>query len=449
MSVVSGLHGIWSGIVGPAAGSEDPYATGPWIRAGNRVLAGLVAGIAVFSLVSISGAVVASGVVNVESNYKTVQHLDGGIVAKIHVRNGDLVKAGDVLVQLDDTSVRASHSVAVARANDLLVQQARLEAERDRKPKFTLPPDMAGKGDGGLERLIATQRALFAARLSSHQGELAVLVQRKAQLVDEVKSAERQLSARTKEQAINARELAALTPLFEKGFANQQRYLPVQRESARLEGEIGRLTADVSKAKSGLAEADLKLAQSEKEYTQNVVDELRKVQAQLAEVLEQRAALEDKLNRTVVRAPRSGRVHALAVHTEGGVVAPGGAMMQVVPDGERLIVDAQVTPQDIDKVRKGGVAKVRFPAFNAKSTPNLTGTVISVSAAQLADQQQGRSYFMAQVALDPGEAEKLPRGHALVPGMPAEVYIETGDRSILSYFVKPLTDVVTRAFRET
>ncbi len=427
----------------------DIYATGPWIRIGNRVLIGLVCGLALFSLVSISGAVVATGVVNVESNYKTVQHLDGGIVAKIMVRNGDIVKEGDVLLRLDETAAKASHQVAVARANDLLVQQARLEAERDRLEAMPVPAEIAAvKGDPGLQKLVATQQALFAARRASHVGELSVLTQRRAQLVDEVRAAERLLVARTKEVAINARELAAVGPLYEKGYASQQRFLPIQREAARLEGEIGRLTAEVSKAKAGLAEADLKLAQSEKEFTQGVVDELRKVQAQLAEVLEQRNALEDKLRRATVRAPRSGRVHALAAHTEGGVVAPGGAIMQVVPQGERLIVDAQVLPQDIDKVRTGGPVQIRFPAFNAKQTPNLTASVLSVSPAQLTD-QQGRSYFLAQVALAEGEIDKLAPGHALVPGMPAEVYIETGSRSILSYFLKPLTDVLSRTFRES
>jgi HlyD family secretion protein len=431
------------------AGADDIYATGPWIKAGNRVLLGLAGGLLLFSFVSISGAVVATGVVNVENNYKSVQHLDGGIVARILVRNGDTVKEGDVLVRLDETAVKASHAVAVARTNDLLVQKARLEAERDRRDAIVLPPEVTRiKGDTSLDQLVQTQHTLFAARRASHIGELSVLTQRRSQLADELEATRRILAARTKEAAINARELAAVAPLYEKGYANQQRFLPIQREAARLEGELGRLAAEVSKARAGLAEADLKLAQSEKELTQGIVDELRKVQAQLSEVVEQRAALEDKLERVIVRAPRSGRVHALAAHTEGGVIAPGSVIMQVIPEGERLIVDAQVPPQDIDKVRTGGPAQIRFPAFSAKATPNLVATVLSVSPAQLTD-QQGRSYFLAQVALAEGELAKLPPGHALVPGMPAEIYIETGSRSILSYFMKPLTDVLSRTFRET
>lgn len=432
-----------------ASETDDMFGTAVWVRAGNRVMLGLAAGLALFGLVSISGAVVATGVVNVESNNKTVQHLDGGIVEKILVRNGDRVKAGDVLVKLDETAVKASLGIAVARMNDLLVQQARLEAERDRKDRITLPAEITAiKGDPAFARLLDTQRALFAARRASHQGELAVLAKRKAQLGDELKSAERLLSSRQKEVAINARELASVTPLFEKGLASQQRFLPIQRDAARLEGEVGRLTAELSKVGSGLAEADLKLAQSEKELTQQVVDELRKMQAQLAEVVEQRTGLEDKLKRMIVRAPRAGRVHALAVHTEGGVVAPGSAMMQVVPEGERMIIDAQLPPQDIDKVRLGGPAYIRFSAFAAKDTPRLQASITSVSPAQITD-QQGKSYFLVQVALAEGEFAKLPPGLELLPGMPAEVFIETGYRSILSYFVKPLSDVLSRTFRES
>lgn len=239
-----------------------------------------------------------------------------------------------------------------------------------------------------------------------------------------------------------------MQPLYDRGFASQQRLLPLQREAARLEGEIGRLTSDLSRAKGTIGEARLKLAQSDKEFAQSVADELRKVQAQLAELVEQRIALEDKLKRTDVRAPRAGYVHALAVHTEGGVVQPGSAILQVIPEGERLIVDAQIPPAEVDKVRKGLPAHVRFPAFNARTTPRLEGSVLAVSAAQLSD-NQGRSYFTVQVALAEGELAKLPPGHALVPGMPAEVYIETGARSILSYLLKPLTDAVSHTFRES
>lgn len=431
--------------------AEDYGSTLPWIRLGNRVLGGLVLGIALFSVISISGAVVATGVVNVESNYKTVQHLDGGIVAKILVRNGDRVAAGASLVRLDETQAKAGHTIALAKVQDLLVQQARLEAERDRSRAITLPKEIeAAAGDPVLAKAIAAQRTLFEARMTAHVGEQNVLRERVEQTAGDAAGTEQLLKARRREAEISAGELASLKPLFDRGFANQQRFLPVQRDNARLEGEVGKLMSDYARAKSAHAEAQLRLAQSAKEFTQTVTDELRKVQVQLAEASEQRTALEDKLRRIEIRAPRAGRVHNLAVHTEGGVIAAGKDIMQIVPEGERLIVDAQITPQDIDKVRKGQAAYVRFPSFNAKSTPRLDGSVLTVSAAQLTDPAQGnRSYFTAQIVLAEGELLKLPKGHELVPGMPAEVFIETGERSIMSYLVKPLLDAVSRTFRES
>ncbi len=427
----------------------DLHATDPWVRLGNRVLVGLVVGLLAFSLVSISSAVVSTGVVNVESNYKTVQHLDGGIVAKILVKNGDRVAEGDVLVRLDPTVARSNLGVAVARVNELLVQLARLEAERDRQSSITLPPEVAAAAkDPVLARSIAAQQALFNARQTSRNGETEVLRQRLEQTNNELAGLEKILAARRKEADLNAQELANVKPLYERGFVNNQRLMPLQREQARLEGEVGRLTSEQSKLKGAVAEAQLKLAQADKEFMQQVADELRKVQAQLGETVEQRIALEDKLRRIEIRAPRAGRVHALAIHTEGGVVQAGSPMLQIIPEGERLIVDAQLPPAEIDKVRKGQPAHVRFTAFNARSTPRLEGTVVNVSPAQVSD-NQGRSYFTVQIALAEGELTRLPAGHELVPGMPAEVYIETGSRSIMSYFLKPLTDALARTFRES
>lgn len=428
----------------------DWRQTGPWIQFGNRTCIALVLALMVGSVfLSVSGAVVAGGTINVEHNYKIVQHLDGGIVAKINVRNGERVKEGDVLLRLDDTAARANLAIVVGRINDLLVQQARLEAERDRAEQIDLPDAIkANARDPELGRIIDSQRALFVARRMARLGERQVLTERVGQIEAEVGSLEMQLKARTREAAINQEELKALEPLRQSGLTTLQRVLPVQRESARLEGDIGRIKGDMAKARGSVAEAQLKVAQADKEYTQQIVDELRKVQASLAEQSEQRATLQDKLARIDIRAPRTGRVHALAIHTEGGVVTPATPILQIVPEGGRLVVEAQISPQDVDKVRKGLPCSVRFPAFNARITPKLEGVVQNISAAQLSD-QQGKSYFMVQVEIAPGETDKLGAGHQLLPGMPAEVFIETGSRSIMSYFVKPLTDAMARAFRES
>lgn len=426
-------------------------STEPWIAFGRTVLIGLAIVTALFGFVSINGAVVASGTVTVESSTKTVQHLDGGIVQKILVKNGDLVKEGDVLIKLDDTQVRANVGVSRGRTLDALSQRLRLEAERDGKPTFMLPEALtaAQQLDPQTIRMFEAQHALFTARRTGRQGEQGVLKQRVEQLKNDLGGMQQQLESRQRELELTSRELKGVLPLYEKGFVNQARLGPLQRDQARLTGEVGRLLTEVEKAKSAMTEATLKLNQSDKDFQSQVAEELRKALTQFTEANETLAALEDKLARTEIRAPRPGRINALAVSTEGGVIAPGSAIAQVVPDDEKLIIEARIQPTDIDKVRGGLSAVVKFPAFNAKSTPRLEGLVTTVSPSTLKDQdQQNKPYYQVQIELPAEELAKLGRDHKLVPGMPAEVYIETQSRSILSYVVKPVADLISHLGRD-
>ena len=425
-------------------------STEPWIAFGRMVLIGLAVITVLFGFVSINGAVVASGTVTVESNTKTVQHLDGGIVQRIFVKNGDSVKEGDLLVKLDDTQVRSNVGISRGRTLDALTQRLRLEAERDGKLTFTLPDALtAGEADPQTLRMFEAQHALFVARRTSRLGEQGVLKQRVEQLKNDLGGMHQQLESRQRELELTTRELKNVLPLFEKGFLNQGRLGPLQRDEARLKGDTGRLLTEVEKAKSALTEASLKLAQSDKEFNSQVADELRKALSQFTEANETLAGLEDKLTRTEIRAPRSGHVNALAISTEGGVIAPGSAIAQVVPDDEKLIIEAKIQPGDIDKVRGGLNAVVKFPAFNSKSTPRLEGLVTTVSPATLKDQdQQNKPYYQVQVELPAEELAKLSREHKLVPGMPAEVYIETHSRSILSYVIKPIADIISHLGRD-
>ncbi len=426
------------------------HSTAPWIRSSKMALGIASAVLLAFSLISISGAVVTSGTVSVENNYKTIQHLDGGIVGKILVKNGDRVREGDVLIRLDDTQIKATLGITKGRLNDALIQRARLEAERDLASQFKLPEGQQVElSDPQVMRMADAQRALFEARRTTRKGEQSVLSEKRDQIRSEINSLEFQLAARRRELDINDRELKNVLPLFERGFVNQQRLGPIQKDQARLEGEVGRIAGDIARAKSGLAEAELKLAQNDKEFISQVVDELRKVQSQIGEASEQATALQDKLARAEIRAPRTGRMHALAVTTEGGVITPASAIGQVIPDGEKLIVEVKLQPQDIDKVRGGLTASVRFPAFNAKTTPKVEGLVTVVSPAQINDPQgQGKSYFTAQIELPSSELAKLPKEHQLIPGMPAEVFIETSSRSIMSYIIKPLIDTFSHVGRD-
>ncbi len=442
----------------PAGAPELPAAdtgwtaTEPWIGAGKKLMFALLACSLAAGFVSISGAVVASGTVSVENSYKTVQHLDGGIIAKILVKTGDLVKEGDVLIRLDDAQIKSQLGVAKGRLADGLVQTARLTAERDDRADFGIPAAVAHDlGDGQIARMVDAQRTLFLARRTARLGERSVLQQRVQQLSSDLAGADHSLAARSRELDITARELRGVLPLFEKGYLNQQRLGPLQRDAARLEGEVGRLEGEKAKAAAGMLEAQLKLAQSDKDFQSQVADDLRKVQAVVNEAAEQRAGLDDKLARTEIRAPRKGRVNNLVPTTEGGIITPAMQIAQIIPEGEKLVVEVRIQPNDIDKVRGGLPAAVKFPALNAKKTPRLEGHVTVVSPAQITDtspQSQGKPYFTAQIELPPSEIARLGRENALVPGMPAEVYIETTPRTILSYLVKPLLDSMSLLGRE-
>lgn len=425
----------------------DWQRTEPWISRGSRAVMWLVGGLVMWlTLVSISGAVMAPGKVTVESSYQTVQHLDGGIVSEILVRNGDYVHAGDVLMRLDRTEASANLTVARARVREFSIQEARLEAERDRRDAFILPVGL-DMSNAETQRVFAAQKALFEARRTSRLGDQSVLGERRRQTEGELKGVEAQLTSARKQLEINKKELASIRPLFDKGYVNQQRILPLEREAARLEGETGRLASEVSKTQGALMEIDLRIAQAEKTFTTEVVGELRKVQADLAEAREAERTHADRLARIEIRAPRTGRVHGLRQQTVGGIVTAASPILQIIPDGERMMVAAEIKTQDVDKVRAGQVATIRFPAFNRARTPSLEGSVVRVSPAELTD-QNGRSYFTAEVEIPPEELARIELGHALVPGMPAEVYFETGSRSMLSYLLKPLTDATAHIFRD-
>ena len=430
-----------------ARGEPLDFATSAaWLHVGKRAMAGLLIVLFGFGfLLSINGAVVSGGVVTVENSYQTVQHLDGGIVAKILVRNGDEVEAGDPLIHLDKTADRAELTVVTERMAELRIERARLEAERDGRGNFQIPSDIAQTP--AVAKTIATQTALFNARMQTHLGEMSMLSGRIEQVSAQIQGLIAQRTATARERNLMQKDLVGIRELFQKGFANQQRLTQLERDAARLEGEVGRLSSEIARAQGALDEARLALTQRQKTFVESVSEDLKKVQTALNEIGERAKALEAKVAREVIRAPRSGRVHALAIHTEGGVVEPAKPIMQVIPQNERMVVEARLPPHEIDKVRAGQRAIVLFPAFNARVTPRLEGQVARVSAAELST-QDGRSYFTAQVEITQQELAKIGDAQRLKPGMPAEVFITTEARSILSYFLKPLTDAMFRAFRE-
>lgn len=427
--------------------ATDWHATEPWVRYGMRTVIYLCGGLLIASILfSISGAVVTAGTVSVEGDYKTVQHLEGGIVSKILVRNGDRVAAGDVVLRLDETQFRASMQATGAKFAEYAIQEARLIAERDLKETFDAPTSVDMTIPENV-KVLEAQKALFDARRTAYLGQQKVLNQRITQTESELTGANGQLESRNKELTLNELELSNVRPLFEKGFVNMQRIGPLQRENVRIRGDLINLKAQISKLTAGRTEAEARLSQVDKEYTQQAAEELQKVQAGLAEQTEQRKVISDKLARTEIRAPVPGIVHALSVHTEGGVIQPGSALLQIIPEDQRLLIEAKVLPKDIDRVRFGQHATVRFSSFDSHVTPRLEGLVRKVSAAEITD-KEGKTFYTTHVEIPQSELQKLDAGHRLVPGMPAEVYLETQSRSILSYFLKPLTDMLAQTFRE-
>lgn len=425
----------------------DWQDTDPWIKVGKRIVLWAFGGLLLWSaLISISGAVVTGGTVTVESSYQDIQSLEGGIVTNIAVKNGERVAQGQTLVQLDNTTAQTNARAIAARVNDLTIKQARLVAERDNKDSFDFPPSVP-QTDTAANTAYVAQTALFESRKRIRASSQQILAERIMQLEGELKGLTAQRNARAEQLKINETELSTVMPLFERGYVSQQRLSPLKRESARLAGDVGQFNAQISKTQSALHEARLQKDQNDKQFMSEVLDELGRIQASLAEEREKLTRLNAALARTDIKAPKAGRVHAISVKTIGGVVAPGARIMQIIPEGERLVVSAEVAPGDIDQVRPGQSAAILFPAFNARTTPRLQGKVSKVSPAEQ-EHRDGRKYFTARIEIPSTELAKIDGGHRMVPGMPAEVFIETTPRTILSYLLKPLTDTMDRAMRE-
>jgi HlyD family secretion protein len=439
----------------PAKGPVEYPSADPWIRIGFvAIFATLGALTAWAGFSNITGAVIGAGIVTVETNIKTVQHLDGGIVAELLVKNGDRVQEGDTLMRLDDTSAKSNLGIINARLGELYIQRARLEAETKGAARIDLPADVArdAASDPRMATFLASQQSLFAARRNRQGGEAGLLMQQRAQLNEQVTGLTSELESRNRQSTLIKREIESVRPLLEQGLYTMTRMLSLERESARLEGEIGRLRGDIARVKGAISENEGKIQQIQKEMLQQVSSEQREAQGKIAELEEQKVAIEDKLKRIEIKAPRSGYVHNLAIHTVGGVVSPANPIMEVIPEEDRLIVEAKVSPNDIEQVVVGHTASVRFPAFNQRTTPVIDGKVVKRSAASITDKNPAMAaagpYFTVTIEIAAAEIANLGEGKKLIPGMQAEVYIETEKRTILSYLVKPFTDYFGKAFRE-
>ncbi|WP_353619244.1 HlyD family type I secretion periplasmic adaptor subunit [Stappia sp. BW2] len=404
----------------------------------------LVGGIGIWAgLAEISGAVVSSGTVVVESSVKDVQHREGGIVKEIKVKDGDEVLAGDLLIRLDDTVTRANLAVVTKQLRDLSAQQYRLEAERDDRDEIAWPDNRKTK-PGDIER---GQQMLLDARRKSIAGRKDQLVEQVRQFNKQIEGLQAQVEAKRSEIELINEELSDLSGLLGKNLVSKSRVTALKREHARLQGEFGGLVAEIARTKEAISERHIQILQIEESYRAEVLEQLQEVRSRIAQLEEQKIAAEDELTRVEIRAPRTGYVHQLAVHTIGGVVAPGETVLQLVPREDQLIIEAQVRPVDIDQLSSGQAARVRFPSFDQRTTPELRATLLTVSADLKQDERTGMAFYVARLGILDEELSKL-EGKVLLPGMPAEAFLETGDRTVLSYLVKPVADQIAHAMRE-
>lgn len=419
------------------------------LRTGLRallVVGGLAGGW--MALVPLSGAVVVPGNLVVQSNVKTIQHPTGGVVAQIPVHNGMRVNSGDLLLRLDSTQAQASLQVVSKQLDEVRAKIARLIAERDGLPRPAIPPEMSSRlDDNNVKTLLASEASLFRARVTARESQKELLKSKVSQLGEEIVGLEAQVASKAKQLELITGELTGVQELFDKRLVPIARLTALQRESARIEGERGQLISTIAETKTKVDEAKLQMVRLDQDVRTEVVKELGEAQGKEAELSERSVAARDVLERIEMRAPASGVIHQLTAHTIGGVIRAGDAVMEVVPDSDDLQIEARLQPNDIDQVRKGQQAFVRFSAFNQRVTPQLIGQVSYVSPDTTRDQQTGTSYFTVRIMLPEEERRRLA-GLQLSSGMPAEVFMQTGSRTMLSYLFKPILDQFQRAFVE-
>ncbi|MFJ1310519.1 HlyD family type I secretion periplasmic adaptor subunit [Agrobacterium sp. P15N1-A] len=413
---------------------------------GFLTLTGIFGGWAIGT--EIVGAVIAQGSLVVETSLKKVQHPVGGVVSELMVRDGDRVKAGDVVMRIDATMTRANLAIIVKSLDQFNARKARLESERDRAGKVVFPQALLGRAaDAEIAAMMNAEQRLYENRKAVRESKKRQLEQRVQQLRDEIAGMDAERAANFREQGMVGEELNRFRSLHERGLMEKSRLSTLERQATDIDGDIGRLMAGIAGVEAKISETRLQILQIDEQWSEEVGADLREMDARIGEYVERRVAAEDQLKRVDILAPQDGVVHQLSVHTVGGVVAPGEQIMMIVPEVDKLVVEAKVAPQDIDQIFYGQTTNLRFSAFNQKTTPEITGTVERISADVTVDQRTGTSYYLVRVATSQEQIKRLGE-FSLMPGMPVEAFITTGERSVLSYFLKPLLDQANRTFRE-
>lgn len=394
-----------------------------------------------------SGAIISQGSLVVESSVKKVQHPSGGVAKRLLVEDGAHVARDDLLILMDETVAQANLTAVTKSLWELEARRARLQAERDGDAEIGFADSVASSDDPAAQAVVSGERRFFQLRKDANEGQKQQLREQIAQLKEQIGGMQDQLSAKKQEAELIANELTGVQQLWEQRLVSLSRLSALQRDSARLLGERGQLTASIAQAKGKISETELKILQVDQDFRSGVAKELADIRAKYAETVEKQVTARDQTEKLEIRAPQAGVVHDLTIHTQGGVIAAGETIMTIVPDQDNLIVETHVAPQDIDQVRLGSSAVLRFTSFNQRTTPEIEGEVSRIGADVSRDDKTAPTYFLVRIAIPPSELKKLTTTH-LLPGMPVEVFIPTSERTVLSYLMKPLADQVHRAFRE-
>jgi epimerase transport system membrane fusion protein len=420
---------------------------------GIAVVAAIFGGFGLWAAIApLSSAAIGPGLISVEKYRKTVQHLEGGIVREIKVRDGQLVAADEVLLTLDDTQPKAQLEGLRGQLFGLLAREARLVAQRDGLRQVVFPQDLVeARSDARAADAMHVQVQTFSVRKQAHDGEVTLYERQFQQLRAKATGLVAQKKSRDQLVASYESERIDFEALVKQGYAERQRVREMERNVAQSQGQRGSLLADLATTELQISETQVKIVQLSKELQREVAKELAEAQSELSVVREKVRSLQDMVARTVVRAPDAGMVLGLSVHTLGAVVRPGERLLDIVPQNAKLVVEAQISPQDIDQVRIGQLAEVRFPAFKRRDLPRIDGWLISVSADRLMDDTEGRKvpYYLARVEITSESLQAITNAKlGLLPGMPAEVLVNTGERTFLQYLMAPLSDTVARSFRQ-
>lgn len=431
--------------------------TGSRISVRRPVLLGLVAGLILVAgfglwatMTRISGAIVAPGQIEVEQDRQIVQHPDGGVVEEILVTEGARVAAGDPLLRLDGSALRSELTIVEGQLSELAGRSARLTAERDGTESLTFDPEILALAETSPEVAVQLdgQKRLFEARNATLAEQRELLTQRIGQITEQANGIAAQSEALATQLDLIEQELASQQSLLDKGLAQAGTVLALQREQARLQGQLGELAADLARTKGQVTEVEIEISSLATRRREEATAELRQIGPTILELAERRRALAERIDRLEIRAPVAGIVLGLQVTTPRAVLRPADPVLFVIPQDRPLVITARIAPIHIDEVAVGQAAELVFSAFSARDTPHLKGRVTLVSADALTDSQTGVAYYTAELQLDEGEQARLG-DRALLPGMPVEVFLQTGRRSPLAYLVKPFTDYFARAFRES